>query len=123
MAKLNINGQEVVLPRYNLNIMAVAGPHMDAIFKTMEGGEMPTNFAALNALVANLTGFIAAGASRVQPELTQERLGEVYSIADADILQKVVEGIFAELGVDVRGNPLPRPAAAAAADQTSDIAA
>ncbi len=127
MATIKIHDKEITLPRYSLSIMAQAAPFLDNLQETLATADVANMTAGeANRLVMDTAGFLSAGAVRVDPEMTFEKLCDSFTIADAQLLQGVVGQVLAELGISLaagqagdapaapEGAPLAEPIAVAA---------
>ena len=102
MATLKVDGQDITLPKYNLSIMAVAAPFLDTIQRSLASGAMADmTISQANQFVLDTAGFLAAGAVRVDPTLTQDKLAEHFTMTDALVLQGIVADVLSDIGISM----------------------
>jgi len=118
LAKLTIDGRDVIIAPYKLGALRKAAPIIDdineAISGLADGNVGGMSLADMAELTAKFVAFVAVGTERADLELTAEKLEDSFGIEDLPILQEAFREICEESGLKKGEAKAPAPKTEAA---------
>ena len=116
MAKLILEGREIVIVPYKLGGLRRAAPFIQKVFdlgRTVDLDQIEESLDVMARVTREVIEVIAIGAAKVDPALTADAIEDLVSMDDVAHLQEVFQDFLREAGLKSGEVPAPTPEAVA----------